>query len=415
MLREILHCDMNNFFASVECIDHPEWKKIPMAVCGKEEERHGIVLAKNEIAKKFGIKTGETIREAKEKCPALFCADAHYEKYVAVSRQAFAIYREYTDLVEPFGMDECWLDVTASRRLFGNGKGIADHLRRRIRKELGVTISCGVSYNKVFAKLGSDLKKPDATTCLFPEDRAARVDPLPVGMLFGVGRKAEEALLFYGIATIGALAEADERLLQSKFGVIGLRLKQAAAGQDHSPVLPDIAEPPMKSLSHGRTYPRDLATREEVRIAILSLSQEIGRKLRLHRKAAKGVEITLKDRDFFLKQLRRRLPAPTDCTAVIANCACALFFEEYPFLSPLRAVTVSAVGLERAEALQLSLFQDAEELKQMQIDRLTDSLCARHGKNALFRASLLPEISRGEPEDPHAFHFPAAPPDHGQK
>ncbi len=408
MERQILHCDMNNFYASVECRDHPELREKPIAVCGRESERHGIVLAKNELAKKCGVATGEAIWQAKEKCPELILVEPHFEKYVAVSRQAFSIYREYTDLVEPFGLDECWLDVTASRRLFGEGFSIAGTLRERIRRDCGVTISCGVSFNKVLAKLGSDLKKPDATTLLPPESFAEAVFPLPVDMLLGVGRQTAKTLRFFGIDTIGKLSACDEKFLQMKFGKNGLWLKNAASGKDESPVLPCTAEPPMKSCSHGRTFPKDLKTPEEVWLAILSLTQEIGRKLRFHRKAASGVAITLKDQNFFCKEFQRKLPVPTDSTMAIARAAYSLFREEYPFRKPLRSVSVRAIGLfSTKDGLQLSLFQEKENLRAERIDRVMDSIRSKYGKKAIFQAALLQELPTDSDaeEDYSAFSF----------
>ena len=407
-MREILHCDMNNFYASVECREHPEWKERPLAVCGKESDRHGIVLAKNYPAKAFGVKTGETIWQAKEKCPGLLCVEPHFEKYTEASRRAFAIYREYTDLVEPFGLDECWLDVTASRRLFGNGLNIANLLRERIKKELGLTISCGISYNKVFAKLGSDLKKPDACTLLLKENVPDTVFPLPVSMMLGVGPKTERILTLYGIRTIGDLARADEIFLKNKFGKNGAWLKNAAAGNDAAPVLPDTAEPPMKSVSHGMTFPKDLTQPEEVWRAVLSLSQEIGRKLRFHQKAARGVSIVLKDNAFLYKSFQRRLPAPISSTMPLARAAYELFEKEYCFRTPLRSVTVGAIDLESTkEGLQLSLFQAKDDLKGERIDRVMDSIRARWGKGAILQATLL-QNRAAEPEVPlpPAFSFP---------
>ena len=222
MDRTILHCDCNSFFASVEAAINPELKTVPMAVCGSEENRHGIVLAKNELAKSYGIITTDTVYTARRKCPGLVIVKPHYEEYADYSRRINAIYREYTDIVEPFGIDESWLDVTSSTRLFGNGEQIAECIRQRIKKEIGVTVSIGVSFNKPFAKLGSDYKKPDAITVISRENFKTIVYPLPVGDLLFVGSKTASELNKIGVRTIGELAELEFEFLLSRFGNVNL-------------------------------------------------------------------------------------------------------------------------------------------------------------------------------------------------
>ncbi|MBQ9924327.1 MAG: DNA polymerase IV, partial [Clostridia bacterium] len=224
--RIILHADCNSYFASVESIDHPEWKLVPMAVCGDPELRHGIVLAKNELAKAYHIQTAETIYSAKKKCPDLLLVPAHHEKYKAVCERINAIYEGYTDLVERFSIDESFLDVTGSRHLFGSGKEIADELRRRIREEIGVTVSVGVSFNKTFAKMGSDYKKPDATTVISRENYKELLWSLPIGELLFVGKSGASVLKDHGILTIGDLAQADPASISSFFGKTGVHLQQ---------------------------------------------------------------------------------------------------------------------------------------------------------------------------------------------
>lgn len=218
--RTILHCDMNNFYASVECLYNPALRGKPVAVGGDVEARHGIILAKNYEAKKYGVQTGEALWQAKQKCPGLTIVPPSFEKYLRFSRLAREIYGCYTDRIESFGLDECWLDLTGSERLFGGGKAVADKLRERIKFELGVTISVGVSHNKIFAKLGSDMKKPDATTVITRENYKDVVWPLPVSDLLFVGPATTRKLARYGIHTIGQLAQAD-----------GRRMAGAAAGQ----------------------------------------------------------------------------------------------------------------------------------------------------------------------------------------
>ena len=389
MDRSILHCDMNNFYASVERLFYPELVGIPIAVCGDEELRHGIVLAKSEEAKKCGVKTGDAIWEAQQKCPEIRIVPPRFDRYVTYSRYAREIYQEYTDLVESFGLDECWLDVTASRLAFGDGVQIATELRNRVRGELGLTISIGISFNKIFAKLGSDLKKPDAQTHIPREGFREQIRDLPVESILGVGPKAAFILHRYGFHTLGKLAEADDYFLRLQFGKMGAVLKGYARGEDNSPVLPCDYEPPMKSIGHGTTVARDLETAEEVWTLILALCQEIGEKLRFHHKRAQGIAIVCKDRNFFTKTLQKRLVLPTDCTMTLAREAFALFRERYQFREPLRSVTVRAIDLIREEAQQLSLLTAREDVRGERLDQVTDAIRSRFGKDALTCARLL--------------------------
>ena len=387
--RSILHCDMNHFYASVERLYDRSLFGVPMAVCGDESLRHGIVLAKSDEAKKCGVKTGDAIWQAKEKCPEIRIVLPHFERYTKYSRLAKAIYLEYTDLVEPFGLDECWLDVSASRLAFGSGVQIGEEIRGRIKKELGLTISVGVSFNKVFAKLGSDLKKPDALTAITKENFREVVWPLPVEDLLGVGPKTASRLHFFGIDTIDALAHANSDFLKLLFGKIGPDLKQNALGGDLSPVLPSDLEPPMKSVGHGITVPADLKKEEEVWNLIFLLSQEIGEKLRFYSKKANGIAIECKDKNFFTKSFQRRLFRPTDCTMTLAKEAFLLFREKYRFSEPIRAITVRAIDLEKTEAEQLSIFLKKEVLRGEVLDRAGDAIRERFGKGAILPASLM--------------------------
>lgn len=229
MQRVILHCDMNNFYASVECMLNPELKNKPVAVCGSVEERHGIVLAKNYAAKAFGVSTGEAIWQAKQKCQDLVIVEPHYEQYIKFSKLAREIYGRYTDQIEPYGMDECWLDVTGSGCM-GTGFEIADEIRRTVKFELGLTISAGVSFNKIFAKLGSDMKKPDAITCIEADSFREKIWCLPAADLLGVGRATEKVLSGYGIHTIGELAATSDDFLKCRLGKNGLAIKKYAMG-----------------------------------------------------------------------------------------------------------------------------------------------------------------------------------------
>ena len=221
MERVILHCDQNCFFASVELLSHPDLRDVPMAVCGDPASRHGIILAKNEPAKRFGIQTAETVWQARRKCPSLVLLPPHHKLYREYSVRVNELYGQYTDLVEPFGIDESWLDITGSMHLFGGDPvAIADELRRRVREELGLSISVGVSFNKIFAKLGSDYKKPDATTLISPENWQEIVWPLPVGAMLFVGRSAQRTLAQYGVETIGQLAACRPEMIEKLLSLI---------------------------------------------------------------------------------------------------------------------------------------------------------------------------------------------------
>ena len=255
----ILHCDCNSFYASCELLSRPELRGVPVAVCGDPAERHGIILAKNEPAKKYGVKTAETIWQAKKKCPDLVLLPPHHDLYAEYSRKVNLIYSDYTDLVEPFGIDESWLDVTHSLHLFGgNAEALADTLRSRVKRELGLTISVGVSFNKVFAKLGSDYKKPDATTVISPENWQEIVWPLPVGALLYVGRAAQELLEKYGVRTIGELAGCSEEMLETLMGKLGVQLHRYANGLDSASVLGEQERDSVKSVGNSMTFRKDL-------------------------------------------------------------------------------------------------------------------------------------------------------------
>ena len=291
----ILHSDMNNFYASVEILYDPMLRDKPVAVAGDEEARHGIVLAKNDIAKRFGIRTGQVLWEARQQCPGLVCVPAHYERYLAFSAQARGIYTSYTDQVEPFGLDECWLDVTGSVGLFGEGPAIADDIRGRMKRELGLTVSIGVSFNKVFAKLGSDMKKPDATTVITPENYRDKAWRLPVSDLLYVGPATTRKLNQYGITTIGELAQANMDLLYWLLGKNGVMLHQFANGQDHSGVRRYYAVPLMKSVGNSTTAPRDLVSEDDVKITLMALCESVGARLREQNCLCSTVSVGIRD------------------------------------------------------------------------------------------------------------------------
>ena len=397
MERTILHCDMNNFYASVECMLNPQLKGKPVAVGGDVENRHGIILAKNYEAKKYGVQTGEALWQAKQKCPNLLIVPPHYEEYLKYSRLAHSIYAEYTDLIEPSGMDEVWMDITGSTKLFGGGEKVANELRQRVRFELGLTISVGVSFCKVFAKLGSDMKKPDAVT-IIPQDSFRDVIwDLPASDMLGVGRSTEKMLSSYGIHTIGQLANAYPNMLERKLGKNGMMLLAFANGLDRSRVAPQDYEPPMKSVGHGITTVQDLENSAEVWNVMLSLTQDIGHKLRVYNKNAGGVAIYIRyviDKHLAGKQWQCQLPVKTHSAAVIAKEAFQLFVRSYNWEYPIRSVTVCAIDLCSQDLPeQLQFFSDAAAVdRKEKLETVVEEIRGRFGKYAIQPACLCQNI-----------------------
>ncbi len=389
MHRVILHCDMNNFYASVECMLNPELKNKPVAVCGSVEERHGIVLAKNYGAKAFGVSTGEAIWQAKQKCRDLVIVEPHYEQYMKFSKLAREIYGRYTDLIEPYGMDECWLDVSGSG-CKGTGFEIADEIRRTIKFELGLTISAGVSFNKIFAKLGSDMKKPDAITCIEADSFQNQIWHLPASDLLGVGRATEKVLSGYGIHTIGELAETSDEFLKYHLGKNGLAIKKYANGLDDSPVTSADYVFPVKSIGHGITTIQDLENNAEVWCVMLELVQEIGRKLRTHRKRAGGIAISIRNNELYVKEWQCQIPIPTQSSSYLAKAAFALFAKQYRWEYPIRSITVRAINLVEEDCpIQYDLFTDVKSIeRQERLDAAIEQIRQRFGKDAIKNGAL---------------------------
>ena len=382
--RVILHADCNSYFASVESIDHPEYKLVPMAVCGDPELRHGIILAKNELAKAYHIQTAETIYSAKKKCPDLLLVPAHHEKYVAVCERINAIYEGYTDLVERFSIDESFLDVTGSRHLFGAGRQIADELRRRVREEIGVTISVGVSFNKTFAKMGSDYKKPDATTVISRDNYRELLWPLPIGELLFVGKSVAAVLRDHGILTIGDLAEAAPRSLSAFLGKMGLHLQRSARGEDLSPVLPTGYEEQPKSISHNVTFDHDLVDPSEIMAGLTLISDQVGTRLRRKKLFASVVQIQIKDTSLKVTNRQKKLDEYTCSTRLIRDTAVNLLRENWPVGKPIRMLSVGVTGLSLDGAQQLSMFTDtAAADRARRLDDAVDSIRSKFGKEAV--------------------------------
>ena len=387
MDRTILHCDCNSFFASVETALNPSYRGVPMAVCGSQEDRHGIVLAKNEEAKKYGIQTAETVFSAKRKCPNLVIARPHYEEYERYSKMVNDIYLEYTDKVEPFGIDESWLDVTASRRIFGSGEEIAEQIRQRVKNEVGITVSIGVSFNKVFAKLGSDYKKPDAITVISKDNFEQIVFPLPASDLLFVGRRTADELMKIGVKTIGELASTSPDMLRHKLGKMGEMLWNYANGKDDSPVCSDKKRE-VKSISNGFTFKHDLITKEDCRVGIEFLCEEIGATLRRKRLKCNTVALSIKDTRLQSIQRQRPLNNASDINREIADMAYEILLDEWRENMPIRMLTVTVTGLvdSALSFTQLDFFADPDDTardKSKKREETVDKIRKRFGNTSI--------------------------------
>ncbi len=395
MERVILHCDCNNFFASVEAKMNPELNKYPFAVCGDPEFRHGIVLAKNEKAKKYGVATAEPIWKAKSKCKQLVTVKPHYDKYKEVSKQIFEIYCRYTDLVEPFGMDECWLDVTGSLKLFGSGEEIANQLRETIKKEIGVTISVGVSFNKIFAKMGSDYKKPDAVTLITKKNFKELLYPLPASELFTVGRKSAEKLSRYGINKIGDICDAGEETLETLLGSQGRAIFQYVNGYDYSKVNHFSYRDAYKTIGNGMTFKVDLKTEEEVKTCIYFIADKVSARLRKHSVQCAGIQVGIRFTDMSEIMRSNILSAPTDLAFDIGEASLKLVLENVDLSEkPIRALTITGTKLLDSFSTfsEVSLFEIQNHQKHEKEERLEearDKIRKKYGIEKLKRCSVI--------------------------
>ena len=389
--RIILHCDLNNFFASVSLLSNPTLYDLPVAVCGSKEERHGIVLAKNERAKSCGVKTAEAIWEAKSKCPDLIILPPDYKVYRHYSEETRKILLRYTDLVEPFGIDESWLDVTGSTLLFGDGETIANRIRRDVRSELGLTVSVGVSFNKIFAKLGSDMKKPDAVTVISRENYRDKVWRLPVENLLFVGKSTAYRLHSCGIFTIGDITECDSAVLHRLLGKNGDQLKKYALGEDNSPVTPPSGDDVPKSIGRSVTPPYDITCPEQVWEIYLELAEDIASKLRRHGLFAGGLQVHTRTLSLVTKEYSRTLAVPLNTSMSIARRGMELFKESCGWESPLRSVGLRAINLKDGScAVQQDMFGDnARDEKDEVIESSMENLRERFGKGSIRRGRNL--------------------------
>ena len=388
-MRTILNSDLNNFYASAECRRRPELAGKPVIVCGSKEDRHGIVLAKNILAKSCGVRTGDVIWEAKRKCPGVVEIPADFPEYLRFSKKVRRIYERYTDRVEAFGIDECWLDVTESLSLFGSGREIAEEIRNSVKSELGVTVSVGVSYNKIFAKLASDLKKPDAVTVISAENYREVVWSLPAEELLYVGKATKRKLNGVGIYTIGDIARAEESFLLRRLGKWGSYLWRFANGLDDTEVVRVGEEENVKSIGNSLTNYRDLENEEEVFTLIWLLADSVAMRLResgLGR--ARTVHLWVRDAKLSDFGRQARLPRASRSGSEIGAFACKLFSESYPWREKVRGVGVSVSGFERGNE-QLDLFSDfGKEEKSERLDETLDRIRKKYGNNIIQRAVI---------------------------
>lgn len=403
MKRCVLHVDCNKFYASVECLYRPELRDKPMAVGGDPENRHGIILTKNEIASKYGLTVGEPLWKARQKCPDLVVVPPNYPLYLRFSALTRKIYEDYSEFIEPFGLDECWLDVTGSEK---SGEEIAHEIRKRVKSQLGITVSVGVSFNKVFAKLGSDYKKPDAVTVIDESNYKDIVWSLPCGDLLMVGRSAQKKLNAYGINTIGDLADTDVAVLKSLFGKNGEMLHSFANGTECSPVRHKDEISEVKSVGNSTTAPRDLVNEEDVKTIFRVLCESVSARLR--EKGLKGRVVTIYVRDKELSSFSRqmKIPANTDISTEIFYYAMKLFRTNYFWNKPIRSLGVSVSDFDVTyEQFDFEKTVENRE-KQERLETAVDSLRRRFGNYCIGRACQLKdtELSKFNPHEEHIIH-----------
>ena len=402
--RTILHSDLNSFYASVEIRNNPTLADKPVAVGGDEQARHGIVLAANPLAKQYGIRTAETLWSARRKCPDLVIVPTHFDEYHRFSQAVRQIYLDYTSQIEPMSLDEAFLDVTGSRELFGDGETIAQTIRTRVKEELGLTVSIGVSFNKIFAKLGSDYKKPDAVTIFSRENYRELVWPQPVGNLLYVGKATAAKLAGIGIHTIGELAAADPVALQMLLGRMGPTLHDYANGRDETPVAEYVNREQAKSIGNMITAPRDIRTPADADLVLWPLCENVAHRLRRHGMCAGSVSLYIRDIQLVTHTRQCRLTPPTWLARELMEHARGLLARHYKWKLPIRTLGVTAGDLIPADqvSLQLDLDGTAEKRDKFErIERAMDGLKDRYGSAAVRRGTELldPKLSGFHPHD----------------
>lgn len=406
MDRVILHSDINACYANIELLFAPELRGRPMAVGGDAERRHGIILSKTEEAKRAGVRTGMALWEARRACPELVVLPPRFDRYIHFTREVQKIYAGYTDRREPFGLDESWLDLTGCVAV-RDGESAAQEIRRRVKRELGLTVSVGVSWNKVFAKLGSDYKKPDAVTVISRENYKELVWPMPAGELLFVGRATSRRLRELGIATIGDLAQADGELLRLRLGKPGLDLHESAAGRENSPVRRAGESPPPKSVGNGTTPPRDMRSRADALPVLTSLAEGVGCRLRSFGLLAGNITLELRSDALEWRSHGVQLPHPTDCDMEILAAALELLDESHRWPNALRSVAIRAGELcSAAQPEQMDVFTDyAGRDAQRRLDGAIDRLRARFGRESVLRGAVFADRAMAAPPDQEEYSF----------
>lgn len=406
--RVILHSDINCCYAAIEHLHHPELNGKPLAVGGDPESRHGIVLTADYIAKKYGVKTGMALWQAKQLCPEITFVSPRMDLYLRFSRMAHEIYAEYTDLQEAYGIDESWLDVTDSATIKGDGYSIAREISNRMKSELGITVSIGVSFNKIFAKLGSDYKKPDAITTMYSDEFQTKAWNLPVGDLLYVGRSTNQKLTKIGIRTIGDLARTDEAILVSLLGKMGSVLWAFANGYDDSPVRKENAHAPIKSVGNSTTTHRDLLNDEDVKIVIYVLAESVAARLRENGFRCRVVEISIRDNELYSFTRQKKICNATNITEEIAVEAYRLFKESYDWRKPIRSVGVRGADLVNDNYWeQIDLFCDFQmREKHMKMDAAVDDIRRRFGFYSIQRGLMYQDkvLSAVNAKEDHTVH-----------
>ena len=385
--RVIFHCDANSFFASVEIANNPELANQPVAVSGNPATRTGIILTKNEYAKKFGVLTGEAIWQAKLKCPNLVCLAPHYKLYQEYSDKLRAIYEKYTDRVESFGIDECWLDVTDSLKFFGNKEFLANKIKEEVKESLGITISVGVSFGKLFAKLGSDLKKPDAVTVISHENFKELIYPLPITAIIGIGKRLELRFNKMGVTRLGDIVLLPDTILKKKFGIIGLDLKQKLLGNDFDIVKKCNDITPPKSVGNGTTTITDVYTRAEIKAVVGALCDEVASRLRAEGFNARNLSVTLKTAEFEHVHQTIRLAYNTCYANDFLNASMKIIDSCWKYNKAVRAIRICSYNLSNANKTQLCMFSN--ETNNYAFNTTLDEIRHKYGYFALIPASTL--------------------------
>ena len=401
MKRIIFHIDQNCYFASVEMISRPELRNVPMAVAGDAKVRHGIILAKNEPAKKYGIKTAEAIWQAQAKCPDLVLVDAHHEKYEFYSKKLREMYSEYTDKVEPFGLDECWLDMTGIVSDYDEAEEVALEIRNRVKEEFKLTCSVGISFNKVFAKLGSDYKKPDATTVFTDRNWQEKIWPLPVSDLLFVGKHTADKLAKINVKTIGDLAKTDVEFINRYLGKNGVGLWEYANGLDDSPVAESGYKRIPKSVGNSTTTAEDMTSDRQIERTLHMLSESVASRLRRHGLKGTVVQITVRDRDLGIYEKQGILYRATDDAKDIYQAARDLFKNSYDWNKGVRSIGVRCTKLVRSDSgEQLSLFAEAQKIERDErLNKAIDDINRRYGTGVIRSAAEAESASKENKAD----------------